>query len=438
MNLQELCRRITIQHFRICAGLSYNSNKLKFYEKQLAQLSKKKIKKVKDEHFKLWLIGKIANYAEHDLYMEQIKERAKLFFDDVTYANWRSWLSKSNSNDRKKVFDYFMKKSNKIKNIVKKRFSRISGVYKRYGYSVLDAYLLKENLQYKRLVKKISKIGEKNKSMFDRIWKFLNVEKEYWNEYYYLRSIVFKNVVFTKEPLCEIKKLFKGLGFDFSRIKVDDKDRKEKFCYAYCFWPNPPKDVRVLYKPVEGYNLFLTVFHEFGHAAHAISMNEKLPFWKRFGVQSGVAETFSLLFESIGKEKNYLKSIGVHDKMLVKLAKLSDSIFLAFYSANSLVKLMFWNNEISFDELGKTYSKLLEEYTGLSMPEDYWIYHHILSEYSIYAPSYIVAYIRMNKLSSILRNRYGSRWWSSKYAGRYLKQIMSLGYDAIKTFKNMI
>ncbi len=429
MNIKEICRKLSIQHFRMYSGFSYSEEKINTYQKELAVISKRLIHKADDKQYKLWLLGNIAEYSQTKLFLQQIKERSKLHYKKINYANWKMWLPNSKEEERKKVLDYFIGNSSKIKKVLKKRYEKISEVYFRYGESVLDSFLTTENLS-EDIFKKIKSLGIKYKPTFKKAWKTLGVSKEYWNEYYYLGSILYKNINFHLEPKKYVKRIYKSMGFPFGKIMVDDRDRKNKFGFAYCFWPNPPYDVRVSYKPVGGFNMFETAFHEFGHAAHAVSMSPNVPFWKRFEVPSGVAETFSELFESISTNKTYLKSINAFSPELQKRIELSRAKFLTFYAANSLVKYKYWSGEIKFDEIGSEYSSLLKKFVGIEPPEDYWLFHHILSEFTIYSPSYVVADMHKNWMLKKLKNKFGREWWNSRDAGSFIKSFMAPAYDA--------
>jgi len=436
--MNEMLRKLAIQEWKMYSGFKYNESKIREYKNAVAKLAKKEIKNVEDVHHRLWLLDIIADREQSDLFLKQIRERAKLSYGKINYANWKVWLPKSKPHERKKVIDHFMKKGGLLEKIIKQRYAKISKTYSKYGENVLDAYITTEGINYRKFLKKISQEGKKHKKILDKIWDEFNIEKEYWNEYYYLSNIVYKDIKFKLEPIPYIKKIYKTFNIPFSKIKVDDKDRKTKFGFAYCFWPNPPYDVRVSYKPVGGFNVFETAFHEFGHAAHALSMDASLPFWKRFSPPNGVSETFSELFESISTNKTYLNDLDIKDvRALMDRIKFSEAKFLTFYVANSLVKFLYWGGEIKFDEIGSTYSSLLKKYTGLEIPEKYWVLHHIISEFSIYAPSYIIAYFRKEFLLNKLK-KFGRRWWENPNAGGFIKNYMAPAYDAISMFKGVI
>jgi hypothetical protein len=436
--MKELLRSLAIQEYRMYSGFKYDEEKIKNYQKEVAKKALKEIKDADDKHYKLWLLDIIADEVQSNLFLKQIKLRGSVNVGKINYANWKVWLPRSTPEERKKFIDTFLSKAGaKLENIIRQRFSKIKQVYDKYGEDVLTAYAIRENINLKKAISRIKSEGMKQKSVLNSIWKDMGVEREYWNEYYFLSTTIYKGINFNLEPIPYIKKIYKKFGLPFSKLTVDDKDRKNKFGFAYCFWPNPPYDVRVSYKPVGGFNVFETAFHEFGHAAHALSMDPHVPFWKRYAPPNGIAETFSELFESIATNKKYLKSIGVVDKKLERRIKLSYAKFLTFYTANSLVKFKYWGGEIKFDEIGQVYSELLKKYTGIrNIPDKYWVLHHIISESTLYAPSYILADFRKDFLLRKLR-KFGD-WWNNKEAGDLIKRYMAPAYDAIYMFDGFL
>ena len=432
--MKELLRKLAIQEYRMYTGFKYDEKKIKTLKNEVAKKAKSEIKKAKDRHYKLWLLDIIADKEQANLFLKQIKLRSGISVGRLNYANWKMWLPSSKPEERKKFIDTFLRKGGaKLEKIIKQRFEKAESIYSKYGEDILGAYTFTEDVNLNKLKKRIHHEGIRQKKVLNKIWKLFDLEKEYWNDYYYLSTTIYEGINFNLRPIPYIKKIYKTFRLPFSKLMVDDKDRKNKFGFAYCFWPNPPYDVRVSYKPVGGFNVFETAFHEFGHAAHALSMNPKVEFWKRFSPPHGVAETFSELFESVATNKKYLKKIGVEDKKLMERIKLSYAKFLTYYAANSFLKFMYWSGEIKFNEIGDVYNQLLKKYTGVGAPEKYWVLHHILSEFFIYAPSYIIADFRKEFLLRKLR-KFGD-WWEKPAAGDFIKRYMAPAYDAVHMLK---
>jgi hypothetical protein len=81
------------------------------------------------------------------------------------------------------------------------------------------------------------------------------------------------------------------------------------------------------------------------------------------------------------------------DQIINKLEtrnKFMELYFVVFYTANLLMKLEYWNKNLTVSEACEVYSRLIEEYLGFQMPGEYWLLHHILPESIMYVPSYLL------------------------------------------------
>ncbi|OLC83267.1 MAG: hypothetical protein AUJ08_05605 [Thaumarchaeota archaeon 13_1_40CM_3_50_5] len=101
--------------------------------------------------------------------------------------------------------------------------------------------------------------------------------------------------------------------------------------------------------------------------------------------------------------------------------------FVTFYTANSLMKAEFWRKKLSMEKASDLYAKLIKEYTGLEMPGEYWLLHHILPDAIMYVPSYLLAAVRAAELDRHLRDRFGDEWWTRTEAGSHIREIMEPG-----------
>ncbi len=98
--------------------------------------------------------------------------------------------------------------------------------------------------------------------------------------------------------------------------------------------------------------------------------------------------------------------------------------FITFYTANSLMKLEYWKENLSIYKASELYTKLIKGYTGFDMPGEYWLLHHIRPESIMYVPIYPLAVVRASELDIYIRNRYGDKWWKEKDTGEDLREIM--------------
>lgn len=91
------------------------------------------------------------------------------------------------------------------------------------------------------------------------------------------------------------------------------------------------------------------------------------------------------------------------------------------------MKAEFWRKKLSMEKASDLYANLIKEYTGLEIPGDYWMLHHILPDAIMYVPSYLFAAVRAAELDSQLQGKFGEEWWTQKGTGNYVREIMESG-----------
>ena len=135
--------------------------------------------------------------------------------------------------------------------------------------------------------------------------------------------------------------------------------------------------------------------------------------------------------ETLVEEPRYLrKKFGLSEEQIreiVERRRFMELFFVAFYAANSLMKISFQEKKLTMEQASDLYGKLYKEYVGFEIPGEYWQLHHVMPDYDLYSPSYLIAAVRKSELIKKLGNRLGEDWWDSPKAGDYLKKIMSPG-----------
>lgn len=386
----------------------------------------------------------------HVLRSSKIKNRDfKYGGKHITWNTWRQFNSTEiDHKKRRLVFDDFVKKTKYIAPVINLRFKRIRKIYSDFSEKVdenkkgslnpLDGYLINEKITLSKLKKLVSDMGSRATTPFmnelDFGMELIGKEPEYYDDFYFFRNRIFQNVekYFTKiNPIVTVKRTFGSIGFDFSKIHFDTVDRPNKYPSPICFFVKIPDDIRVLYKSESPYFNLSSCYHETGHAIHASSINPDLNYWEKYKFSMGVAEIFSILIESLTRNPLYLKDIGItNDKVLSDLIwrnKFMELFFVVFYAANSLMKMEYWNRNLSIYEASKLYEKLIKKYMGLEVPGEYWMLHHILPEAIMYVPSYMIAAIRAAELERYLCNRFSDKWWNEPSAGKKIREIMAKG-----------
>ncbi|HVX03114.1 MAG TPA: hypothetical protein VHA09_08175 [Nitrososphaera sp.] len=365
----------------------------------------------------------------------------------VNWSSWRQYNSaEQDQKNRKAVFDEFMQKARFLAPVVKARFDAISSVYaghpdkkRRTKLDPLAGYLENEKFTYSQLTRFVKSMGRQAKRPFqealsDVSHKVLGRPAEYYDDFYFFRNRVYSDLErhFSGiDPTVQVKRTLEGLGFDLSKIQIDVENRKDKYPSPICFFVQVPNDIRVLYKSESPYFDLQGCYHEMGHAAHATSIDPSLDYWDRYGFSMGVAEIFSIFIERLTQNRRYLKTLGVTDERALDelrwRSNFMELFFVAFYAANSLMKAEYWRKKLSVGQASDLYGKLLREYTGLDVPGEYWLLHHILPDAVMYVPSYLIAAVRAAELEKHLQGRFGEDWWTVREAGDEIRQFMRPG-----------
>lgn len=363
-----------------------------------------------------------------------------------TAVNWNTWRqfnsSQKDQTKRKQVFDEFVSKTRHISPVVKQRFDKMDQIYTEYSkgkMGPLDGYLENEAVSYSQLIDFVKSMGRRAKSPFREALttmskKVLGREAEYYDDFYFFRNRVYSDL--EKEfaginPQDQVRQTLADMQFNLSPIHFDTENRKNKYPSPICFFVQVPTDIRVLYKSESPYFDLQGCYHEMGHAVHASSITSNAEYWNRYTFSMGIAEVFSMFLERLTKNRKYLSSLGITDERVLQEIedrnRFMELFFVTFYTANSLMKAEFWRKKLPMEKASDLYAKLIKEYTGLEIPGEYWMLHHIMPDAIMYVPSYILAAVRAAELDNHLQERFGEEWWTQAAAGKYVREIMEPG-----------
>lgn len=368
-----------------------------------------------------------------------VSRRNRLKGRPVNWKTWRQFNVAADPKRRKQVYDDFVQKVPAITPFIRSMFQKSWDVHQKYGTSPLKVYLESERVTLDQLKELVQKLGSAVRKPFrEALAKYAREIKkapaEYYDDFYYFRGKIYKplNRIFSKFDPAQLPiRQLRRLGFDTSKIHVDAEDRSGKTPSPVAFFVQIPNDARLLVKPVSPYSDIEGSYHEFGHAMHCISIDPQLSLWDREFLAHGIAEIFSTFLESMLEDPRYLKKkFGLSDEQaqsVLERQRFMELFFVAFYSANSLMKIAFQQKRLSMDEASDLYARLYKEYVGFEIPGEYWQLHHVMPDYDLYSPSYLIAAVRKSELIRRLENRFGENWWDSQKTGDFLRDIMGPG-----------
>jgi len=369
-------------------------------------------------------------------------------------VNWGSWRQFAASTDdsaaRKTVFDDFINKSSVLTPLIKERFETYRAVLTQFGTDPLSEYLEHEEISYNRLTSMVQRLGELARAPFRESLsryssEIIGRDAEYYDDFYFFRNRVFRKYAAklpTREkPIGKIVKTMKRMGLDASNIIVDDADRKGKNASAFCSAIKIPTDVRISYRKANPFEDFSAVFHEFGHGIHFSSIDPRASFYDRYGVANGVAEIFSIFFEGLMHERLFLTSeLGLPEDVardILDRYRFNSLFFATFYAANSSLKLRYWHDAPAFETLDGLYADLTERFLGVRYPGAYWKLHHVMPDYVLYSPSYLVAAVRALELRNALAAKFGETYWRERESGKAVLGLMRPGQSLDLSFSRL-
>ena len=465
MSLEELASRyekldsqLSEQYYNQYAGLTYDRELMKKLAQQLTEISKEFLEKFTEPRNMYLASIETITQAErleveldfHDRRMEKIcTEKHIIRGKKVNWGNWRQFNSQTDdAQNRKEVFDEFIAKAPTISHLVEKRMNISKEVYKQYGLTPLDSYLELEQISYDELLNFLEKLGDGAKQTFltaaDQLAPQVlhKTTTEYYDDFYTWRGRIYKPLnkyLEGKNPLSEIRQFLENLSFDSSAIKVDAEDRPNKSPSASCWGIQIPNDVRILYRKVSPFTDFRSLFHEFGHGIHGKSADPKDSVWKRYIVPMSVAETFSILIESVTENPLFLrKGLKLEEaavREIIDRVRFMNLVFLTFYAANSIMKMEYWKNNYTIEQAARKWQELTKRFF-VETPGNYWILHHVMPNYDMYSPSYVIAAVRVATIKEKLSQDYGETWWKNLKAGEFIKQLaQTRGEFNIKAWK---
>lgn len=442
---EKLLIQLSEQRYNQRAGLPFDKELMKHLSEQLTVVCQEFLRDFSEPRsMYLESISTIAAARRLDVELEFEEARmAKISTDRYDVAgrrlNWGSWRQFNSATDdfnkRKEVFDDFISKAPSIADLVEKRMAVSGNVYAEYRMTPLDSYLEFEQMTFDELRDFLTRLGDGAREPFLKAAKHYapevlgKKEVEYYDDYYTWNGRIFRPLSRYFEglsPLERVQSFLVRWGFNPSKVKVDDEDREKKSPSAFCFGIQVPNDVRVVYRKVSPFSDFGSVFHEFGHGIHGISGDPNDPVWKRYIIPRSVAETFSMLNESMLDTPEFLREdLGLLDEAVrdvLDRRRFMDLAFLTFYAANSVMKMEFWRNHYTVEQAARRWQELTKRFF-IEVPGYYWVLHHIMPNYDMYSPSYVIAAVRVEAIRKRLAEDFGEKWWKKREAGAFIRNL---------------
>jgi hypothetical protein len=225
-----------------------------------------------------------------------------------------------------------------------------------------------------------------------------------------------------------LERALDGLGLDLRRqpnIVLDAEARPTKDPRAFCAPVEVPDRVYLVVAPIGGRDDYLALFHEAGHAEHFGNVGRSLPVeFRRLG-DDAVTECYAFLVEGLLRDRAWLSSAlgftesGDHVRGLA-LGRL----YMHRRYAAKLLYEMELHSGGALDGLDRRYAERLSDATGVAWPAETFLDD---VDQGFYAASYLRAWALEVGLRTMLRERFGSRWFDQRRAGSLLRELWEDG-----------
>ena len=224
------------------------------------------------------------------------------------------------------------------------------------------------------------------------------------------------------------KETLTGLGIDIEgqrNIEFDGEPRPHKTARAFCMPISVPEEIKLVIHPMGGQADYQTLLHEAGHAQHYAWTSPNLrPEFKYTG-DYALTESYAFLFNHLISNSVWLaEMLG-----FIESREFSRRVMLTrLLQARRYVAKLNYECELhtcaDLDHAPGRYAELQTRATGFDTEPVEFLFD---LDDSFYSANYVRAWAFEVILRDHLMTRFGSYWWRSPRAGRFLKEMWELG-----------
>lgn len=345
----------------------------------------------------------------------------------------RSILSKTrNSDERKKIWQSSMTLGEKVSKGLVDLVKMRNSLANEHGYD--NYYQMKMDTEELN-ISLLNDIIEKIKKDLSPTYKLMKekIDTEIAMDYgidrnalqpWHYNQPFFQNHYSSNTPLevssntllSFISRWFKDRGLDLHTFYslLDIKEREGKSGANFCLNIDRGFDTRISVNFSSDYTGLNNLLHELGHGFFESQLNPALPFLLRQPSHIFLSEAIAILFEKLALTPHFAEILNFK----------TDNTFLKVtYNSNLLIKLFWTISVVKFEQqlysnpdqnLNKLWWNILEEYQGITRPEEwdypYWAAKAHLTTLPVYYQNYLLGDIASVQIQDTLKSKFG-RWY---------------------------
>ncbi len=222
-----------------------------------------------------------------------------------------------------------------------------------------------------------------------------------------------------------------GLGIDLEALanpRVDTEERALKSHRPFCCRIHVPSDVRLVALPRGGRDHYMMLLHEAGHALHGAYTRPDAPFAFRCLGDNTVTEAYAFLLALLVNSPAWLGDVAA---ISADASYLDFTRFHQLYYLRRVAARLAYERELhAVDrpaiDFAQVYARRLGDALRVEMaPENY------LADVDdwLYSACYLRAWMLEVQLRRRLIDEFGERWFASRQAGDFIKELWRLGQE---------
>lgn len=219
-----------------------------------------------------------------------------------------------------------------------------------------------------------------------------------------------------------------GLGIDThtqKNIEIDSEPRPRKSARPFCAAISIPDEIKLVIFPTGGQYDYYAFFHEAGHAQHYAWTSPALRPEFKYTSDYALTETYAFLFNSLMTESAWLNEMlgFANSTGFIHAALLNRLMLVRRYSGKLIYECDLHSNE-NLAQAADRYSELQIDATRFEVSPVEFLFD---LDDAFYSSNYLRAWAFEFILREHLKSRFGQRWWTSRKAGEFLKEIWETG-----------
>jgi len=219
-----------------------------------------------------------------------------------------------------------------------------------------------------------------------------------------------------------------GLGINIegqANIEFDSEARPHKTARAFCMPISVPEEIKLVIHPMGGQADYQTLLHEAGHAQHYAWTSPGLPAEFKYTGDYALTECYAFLFNHLISNTGWLaEMLGFADSR-----EFSRQVMLTrLLQARRYVAKLSYECELhdggDAGQARDRYAELQTRATAFETDPGEFLFD---LDDSFYSANYVRAWAFEVLLRDHLMTRFGTSWWKSQRAGRFMKEMWELG-----------